>query len=224
MNNKLLTFGKDCLIFVGFFFFYAAIYSFISPFISNFNETGKQIVDLVILTAISFLLFIYYKKELSSQFKDLKNTKIKTLGKYLAIYIVAYFSVIIINSLLYSYIGNLATGESANRAQVIKFPFISFISMTLLAPFYEEIIVKLNFRNLFKTKWTYIIITGIFFGFLHLLSVNSSIEYLYIIPYSILGITLSYIYRDSENIFYSIIFHSLNNIIQLIIIIFGGIL
>ena len=80
----------------------------------------------------------------------------------------------------------------------------------------------LNFKNIFTKKWIFILTTGIFFGSLHLLSIKSSLEILFIIPYSILGITLSYIYRDSKNIYLSILFHALNNAISLLLVLFGG--
>lgn len=221
MINKTKEFIKSVSIFIGFFFVYSLIYTFFYNKLKTLSIYLIQIFDITVLIVLSIILFIIFKKELLEQ---IKNFKIKHLKKYFIIYTTAYILLIIANYLIYNFANSLATNEAINQSLIKEFPLLSFISMCILAPFYEEILVRLNFQKIFKHKWIFIISTGIFFGSLHLLAAQSANELIYIIPYSILGIALSYIYKDQENIYYSILFHSFNNIIQVILILFGGII
>ena len=95
------------------------------------------------------------------------------------------------------------------------------ITSALIAPIIEEIIFRLNFKDVFKNKNMFIIFTGVLFGALHLMSSTSLIELVFIIPYSCLGIAFSKIYAETENVFPSIIMHILHNSFTLLIILGG---
>lgn len=222
MKKLIKEFTKSVFIIIIFFFAYALIYNLTFFLINDLNK--MKLIDTLILLFLSISLFFIFKNDLVIQFKNLKKQNLKIFGKYFIIFILINIFVYIINNILFHFIKHIATNEAINQALIFEYPILSFISICLLAPFYEEILFRLNFRNLFKNKWAYIIITGIFFGSLHLLSAQSTIELLYLIPYSLLGITLSYIYRDSDNIYNSIFIHAINNTIQLLIILIGGFL
>jgi len=219
MTDRLKEFGKSITILIGFFVFQIIIYNFCFPLMKNATKT----LDVFTIFLLSIILFFLFKNDMISQFKAIKKQKAKVFIRYLIIFLFANFLVYIINNILYSSLNDIATNEANNQISVLTNPYLSFISICLLAPFYEEILFRLNFKNLFKNKWIFITFTGIFFASLHLLSAQSISEILYIIPYSILGITLSYIYKDSNIIYNSILIHALNNIIQFIIILTGGI-
>lgn len=224
MKQKLKNLGKDTLIIIAFFFIYTLGLYLLYSIYKNPNDIELQLIDLIPLIFASIILCFIFRKELKTKFKDFfKNFK-KNIKKYLPIYVIAYILVYISNNILINIVGNMATNESVNQNSIILYPIKSFISVCLLAPLYEELLFRLNFKNLFKSKWSYTIVTGIFFGSLHLIAATTTFELLYIIPYSILGMTLSYIYFDSDNIYNSIFIHSLNNTIQFILIIIGGLL
>ena len=218
MKNWLSNFGKDALIFTSFFFLYALLYSLAFPLVKNCSETLIQLLDIFILFFLSLWLFVIYRKKLSEQIRTLNKDFFKKLLFYIFIFVLANLVVFCINNLIYFVTQNIATNEALNQNKIATTPITSFISVCILAPFYEEILLRLNFENLFKKKWTFILTTGIFFGSLHLILLESASEFLYIIPYSILGITLSYIYKDSNSIYYSILIHALNNITQTILV------
>ena len=224
MKQKLKALGKDALIIIIFFFIYIfGLYLFYGIYRTP-NDTELQIIDLLSLIIASSIICIIFRKELASQLKSFFKNFQKSIIKYLPIYFIAYFLVVISNNILINLVGNTATNEAINQNAIITYPIKSFISVCVLAPLYEELLFRLNFKNLFKKKWAYTIITGLFFGSLHLIAATSTLELLYIIPYSILGMTLSYIYFDSNNIYNSIFIHFLNNTIQFILIIIGGLL
>ena len=94
--------------------------------------------------------------------------------------------------------------------------------MCIFAPFQEELVFRLNFRNLFKNKIVFSIFTGVLFGSMHLLVAESLIELLYIVTYSIMGFVLGYMYFDSDNIYTSMCLHAFNNTFALVITIIGA--
>ena len=220
MNKKLKLLIKDIIIFLGYFFLLALITNIINIFINKPKENG-MIIQIISSMFLSVIIYCIFMKDINKGFTDFKTINFK---KYISLYFVSYISVIIINYFLFKIVGNTSNNELVSRALIISYPFLSFIKSCLIAPFCEEIIIRLNFKNIFNSKILFATITGMFFGSLHLLNASSSLELLYIIPYSILGITLSYIYIDSNNIFSSISIHFLNNFINFILVLIGGVL
>ena len=92
-------------------------------------------------------------------------------------------------------IRDIAPNEEANRKLLKSMPIFYALVMCLLTPLIEEISFRLSFSDTFKNKKTSIIVTGLFFGFMHvILAFTSALSFLFIVPYSVLGLTFSYIY------------------------------
>ena len=82
------------------------------------------------------------------------------------------------------------------------------------APIAEELLFRGCLRKLIKNDILFIIISGIGFGAWHVVGYDQSIlQYLYIIPYSMIGIGLSYVYAKTNNLTTNIGMHALNNIL-----------
>ena len=63
-----------------------------------------------------------------------------------------------------------------------------------------------------KKRWTFILTSGIIFGLLHVVfSYTSIVDFLYVIPYSLLGISFAYIVDKTDNITSSIMMHIIHN-------------
>ena len=63
-----------------------------------------------------------------------------------------------------------------------------------------------------KYKWLFILISFLLFGEAHVInSANSIIDYLYIIPYGVLGGAFALAYSKTESVFTSMTFHMLHN-------------
>ena len=113
-------------------------------------------------------------------------------------------------------ISKLGIGSSANDTSVINMlessPIVAGISVILLAPFIEEIVFRMGFKDVLNKKWLFILTSGIIFGSIHVIgSISSAFELLYLIPYCGLGIAFAAIYEESDNIFISFLFHVLHN-------------
>ena len=81
------------------------------------------------------------------------------------------------------------------------------------------------FSNNKFTKYLFILISGILFGSMHVIgSVTSVYDYLYIIPYSALGISFAALLYKTDNIFSTITIHSIHNTASIILYFMGGII
>lgn len=219
MKEKFKNICIALLILLGFFLSNIILNAFFWPLTASFSVATQHFFSNIIKLVLCIILFFLFQKELKQNFKSITKINIK---KYLIIYIIAMLCVEIINYFIFKLTNTLSTNDAVAKAFILSFPLNGIISSVILAPFYEELLFRLNFKNCFDKKWIFIIITGILFGGIHLLAASNTVELLYGISYVILGTALSYIYYDSKNIFASIGFHSFNNIIQIIIIFIGG--
>lgn len=107
---------------------------------------------------------------------------------------------------------NIAANEEMIRENFQVSPIYVFISAVLIAPFLEELVLRLGFRYMFPSKWLFIILSGFVFGGLHVFtSAQTLVELLYIIPYGIPGLVFAYILDESDNIFVPIGLHFVHN-------------
>ena len=96
-------------------------------------------------------------------------------------------------------------------------PIIMLITAGIIGPINEELIFRKCFKNILKNKWFFILISGIVFGYLHVSGANSLNQFLYIIPYSSLGIAFATTYYKTNTVFSSIFVHMLHNTILTLI-------
>lgn len=209
---------KDMIILISFFLLIQILVKIFFPLLNK----NKDFFSIIIYLLLCIYLFIIFRKELINYFKDFKKNYKYYLSKSFKIFIICLMFMYISNIIISYITGNIATNEALNREVVKNNLLYSFIDMCLLAPFYEEILFRLNFKNLFKNKIIFSIVTGLFFGSMHLLVANSLIELLHIIPYSIMGFALSYIFYDTDNIFTSISYHFFNNFGSILLLILAG--
>ena len=191
-----------------------------------FNIDTKTCSDTVLNTlriipnvAQAILLIILYRKTLKTDFKDF----IKNFGNYsdiaLKYWILGFIAMVVSNKIIISLFPiELAANEQGVREIIQSVPFIAFFSICIFAPISEELIFRKAFKDCFKEKWTFILISGFVFGFLHVIgSFKSLYDLFYIIPYSSLGIAFAYIYYKTNNIFSSIFVHCMHNTILVIL-------
>lgn len=208
---KIKNLFKSIFILIGMFILLLLMSNCCSLFVKN------EYICLVISYLVTcIILFAIFRKDLKFKKFD------KRFFKYLGLFVLCYFITIIINSIIYSFVDVQNSTQSINEAFIFKHSFLAIIIMVILGPFFEEVLFRLNFNNAFKSNILFILITGVIFGISHLIGASNIIEYIYIIPYSVMGIYLSYIYRDSDNIYISYFFHSLNNLIILVLLLVIG--
>ena len=218
--NKKKVILINLLVFI-FYFIYTITPALIIYFfnIKFSNDLQKEIY--YILTAVIYMLIIIliYKKEL---LLDIKNIKIKNFIKYIPIYLIGIVFMSLSNALVYKITNmQISENESAIREYIKLFPIYMSFSTVIFSPFIEEITFRKVFRNIINNKYIFIIISGVIFGLIHTNSFKVN-DLFSSIPYIIMGIDFAYIYYKSDNIFTTIAFHSMHNLILLIIQFIGG--
>lgn len=219
--------NKKKLILNLFVFIFYFIYTLIPPLVLYifhlriYNVLYRSIYLIIMgLIYIIFITFLY-KDELK---KDIKEIRLKTIIKYIPTYMIGLLLMIGSNIIASKITGNTLSQNEINVRETIKImPLYMCFSSVIFAPFIEEITFRKTFRNIISNGYLFIIISGFIFGLIHISNVGNGFEeFIMIMPYILMGIDLSYIYYKSDNIFTTIIIHSMHNLILLLIQLIGG--
>lgn len=211
---------KSILIFVSYFVYDILIKALLYKF--HINYYGFDIKYKIITTAIIEITYILlisflYRKEIKRDIKDFKENYKTYFSKYTIIYLLGVLLMVISNLIIFRITKtNLSGNEELIRTYINKFPIYMIFSSLVYAPIVEELIFRKTIKNIFKSKYLFIITSGLVFGLLHV-SEPTFNEYLFSIPYIFMGISFAYIYYKTDNIFTTMTFHMCHNLILLII-------
>ena len=181
------------------------------------NDTKTiMILNLIINLIFMFVVAIVYFNSIISDFKDFKANIKKYFKENIKYWLFGIVLMYIINIILIYYIyGSNSANESQVQEQILNFPFYMAFSIAIYAPFVEELIYRKSIRNVFNNEMLYILISGFLFGASHI--AMDPTQYLYILPYGIVGAMFAKTYYKTDNIFVPIMFHFIHNLIMLLI-------
>lgn len=186
----------------------------------------KITIMFLINLSLMIMLFIFYSKSIKENLKDLKlnfKSYIKNNFKY---YVIGLLIMIISNIIISFFVEGNSTNETLIREYINIMPIYMIFSSCIYAPFTEEMVFRKSLRNCFNNNVLYILLSGLIFGSMHLLSASSLVELVFLIPYSSLGCVFAYMYYKTNNIFVPMTFHMLHNTIivinYLLMFIIGG--
>ncbi len=186
----------------------------------------KITIMFLINLSLMIMLFIFYSKSIKENLKDLKlnfKSYIKDNFKY---YVIGLLIMIISNIIISFFVEGNSTNETLIREYINIMPIYMIFSSCIYAPFTEEMVFRKSLRNCFNNKVLYILLSGLIFGSMHLLSASNLIELVFLIPYSSLGCVFAYMYYKTNNIFVPMTFHMVHNTIivinYLLMLIIGG--
>ena len=209
-------------------FFCSSYIQLIPAMLFNINiytasTTTLYALQLFSNSVVALCLFFMYRKSLIKEFKEFKNKFWDIADLSIKYWILGLIAMALSNILIGFFTpSKIANNEAGVQNIITQVPFIAFILTTVLAPFTEEIIFRKAFKENFKEKTLFILMSGIVFGSLHVISsVTTLYDYLYIIPYSALGIAFACLYYKTDNIFSSMFVHMLHNGILTILSIIG---
>ncbi len=206
-------------------YFIIIIFQIFGIKINNLPKNHKIIFQFMSdITFIIFLLSIY-KKDIIKDFKNYFNKKIFNNIELSLKYWLVGVSIMYISNIIISLIipNTISTNETLVREMINKYPIFMAFELSIYAPITEEIIFRKSIREYCNNKYLYIILTGLIFGGVHIISsLTSPIYLLFLIPYSALGIALGALYYKSNNLFSTIVVHSIHNTISLILLLTVG--
>lgn len=222
LNNKHFIFFVAIIL-----FFFGDLFQLIPISILNINTknldiNGKLILGLFSSIITISILLILFRNDIKKDVKDFIKNRNKLFDESFKIWCVGLIVMAIFNLTINHFSPNeIANNEEAIRSYISASPIIMIINTAIMAPLLEELVFRKSFRCIFKNKYIFVLVSGIVFGALHVIfSIDNVYEYLYILPYSSLGIALAYMYYKTDNICCPIIMHSIHNAIMTLMNIF----
>ena len=178
------------------------------------NKIGAIIIMIALYVMQITVLIIPMFNELKRDFIAFKNN----LKLYLS-NILPRFGIISIIYLVCSISVMLIVGSMPNNQEsLLSLPlYLTAILAILVAPLTEELMFRGFIRKFIKNDILFIILSSLIFGGLHVLSADSLLQILFIIPYSVLGFALSLNYVKTKNIASNIFLHCAWNTMAVIL-------
>ena len=207
---------------IGILFIYFPVPNSIYPYLAN----GINYLFLI------FILVSIYKTSLWQDFKNFKKNGKQNLKIAFKYWILAYIFMILCNMIIIQLVGDIAVNEAENRTIIDAYPILSIFLMVIFGPFIEELRFRQGFKKAFQNSKWFMIVSGILFGFGHLIVaidftsiaafMNTLPQMIYIIPYGGMGYFMAKAYIETDNIFTSIIMHTFHNALSVILILLMG--
>ena len=227
MKQKILNILKIILLLI-LFFYIGSIVNYLLGLI-GLNKTSFNYNDAVYLEALcESLLFIaviiLYRKTLNRDFTNLrKNFNISEFLKFLCIFLVVKIVSSLVTGIISIIIGiDLTVSENQNIINVLSAssPILMLITSAFLAPLVEEGIFRLGFRQIIKNQYVFILISSLVFGLMHIFPTELHLAeaLTYGIIYVSIGAALSWTYVKSNNIWYVILIHAINNFLSMLVL------
>lgn len=206
----------------------------IFQFIDINNLNNIAIINILVYLINIIIIFIIHNKSIKSEwhlylknFKSYIKIAFKNWGKGLLL-------MMLLNIIVINLVGSLASNEVQNRDILQQLPIFSIFTMVFMGPILEEFLFRKNFKEAFKNKKLFLIITSLLFGLAHVISnldysslqalLGSSKELLYILPYGSLGYFFGKAYYETDCIFTSITAHMFHNGLSIMLILLSSLL
>ncbi len=228
MKKYLKNCSIGILVILSYFLLPTLIKSVIS-YLANeaLSEEVSVILSIIIEILTLAVILLLFNKRIKENYIDLKKNHKKYFSKYFKFYLIGLAIMYISNAILiFVFNGGLAGNEESIRSILLVHPIYVYISAVLIAPSVEELVFRGAIKNIIPNSILYILCSGLIFGGMHLVgNITSIIDLLYIIPYSSLGIAFAYIYSKTDNIFVTMMLHTMHNgiliSIQIAVMLFG---
>lgn len=209
---------------IAFILFFSSTYiQLLFVILFNINLTKITTRQATILSCVSsiiitLLLLILYRKELIKEWKIFKNNLSENLDIGFKYWMIG-LGIMVVSNLILSVIlkGGQANNEENIQKMIDAVPYLVLISAGICAPITEEILFRKVFKDNIKNKILFVLTAGFIFGYLHVSSAESLIQFLYIIPYSSLGLCFAISYLKTDTVFTSMSMHMMHNLILMIV-------
>ncbi len=173
-------------------------------------KTSYMLTHQIVMICIIIMLLY---KTLEKDIIDLKKNHKLYFQKYFKYWFLLLGLMMISNLLIALFSPNdIAGNEEAVRELFELVPLYTFISSVFIAPFLEEFVFRQGIRNICTNNIAFILISGLLFGGMHVLTgLTSYWDLLYIIPYSIPGLIFAYLLVKTDNVLVPASMHFMHN-------------
>ena len=184
------------------------------------NLTSKDECVLTLLSSIlcSMILILIYRKDLIKDMKSFKKNYKTILKTSITYWLIGYLLLTVSTALVTNIIHYIGNNQSTLEGLINTNKLYMILSVTIFSPFVEEMIFRKSIRDFCKSDLLFMIISGLIFGYMHVMSETVLINYLLIIPYAIFGYIFAKAYVETDNIFTSIIMHMIHNTFAIVLL------
>lgn len=192
----------------------------ILPFFDLNNLTTKDEGTITLLSSIinAIILFFIYRKDIIKDFNNFKKNYKNILFTAIKFWIIGYLSLTLSSSIIMKIINYIGNNQTSLESMISANKLYMVISVAIFTPFVEELIFRKSIRDFCKKDLLFIIISGLIFGYMHVMTETVLINYLLLIPYALFGSIFAKAYVETDNIFTSIFMHMLHNSFALLIL------
>ena len=179
-------------------------------YIPSWLKITYQFIFEIMMIGIMLLIF---NKKIERDFKDILINHSNYYSKCVKYWFIGFLIMITSNAFIIFVLGKgIAGNEEAIRELFNINPIYIYLSAVMFAPIVEELVFRQGIRNIFGRNILFVLVSGIVFGALHMIgSYETTLDLLYLIPYSSLGIAFAYMLYKTDNIFVSMGFHFMHN-------------
>lgn len=218
--NKILQFGKGLLGLFLFFFVQLGFQMLFYNILTKNNLVVNNILYIIMELILMAILAFMNRKKLKEDYADFNENYKKYLKYGFKLWFIGLIVMMVSNGIIASITGGLANNEEMNRQMILEYPVYMIISTMVFAPFIEELTFRGNFKDAFKSKTAFVIFTALVFAGVHVLNgITSPVELLYFIPYGALSIAFGKTYMETNNIYTTMVIHSVHNSLSIILIV-----
>ena len=182
--------------------------------------SNVAIAYLISYTLMIVLLIKLYQKDLKNDFKNLTKDFKKNKKELILVPLILIIIVYLLNALFFKICGIEAGNQLLAESELKESIFLMCLHTIIIAPIAEELIFKLPFKDNKKKPLYNALAITILFTLIHIFPESNPLAYLYLIAYFVLGVTFTYPFYKTNNVLLSIIVHIINNLINVMIILF----
>ena len=176
------------------------------------RDVLNLIETLYCVAALLAAEFVIYKERMKN-FRCFKKRK----DSYMILIELSCISCLLIQSVISAISRRFVSGVSVNQAAITRMPLMSQLVLAIIyAPVVEEVLFRYVIRHVIRKERLYILVSGLVFGMVHVLSSIGSRSNLEIIVYALphigVGLHQGYIYASTNSIETCIITHRMINL------------
>ncbi|MBQ3308024.1 MAG: CPBP family intramembrane metalloprotease [Bacilli bacterium] len=223
-KNKIL---KSIIAFLIFQYSFLIQYFIVFLFHLSKEQIAKNDFLIIALSTVgslivSIIFFVIYRKDLKEDFKKYKENFKKDIDIALTCWGIGLIIMAVCNMiLLYGLHSGGANNENMVQHYIKSVPYLFAIEVCFLAPFSEEIAFRKTLYDVFGNSKVFIIASFLLFGIVHVYSTAESlIDWLYIIPYGVMGASFAIAYQKTDTIFSSMSVHMIHNTLLFLLSVF----
>jgi len=187
--------------------------------IKNMSLSTSAVLSFFSTLMCVFIFYFMYRRDLKEDFKIFMKKREDNFDIGIRYWIIGLVLMMLFNFILNFILkAGGANNEQAVQKMIKAFPLLMLIDAGIVAPFVEEIVFRKTLHDIFKNKWIFVILSFLLFGGAHVISsAKVFTDYLYIIPYGMLGAAFALAYYKTNTVFTSIFLYMMHNTILVVL-------